>query len=160
VPDLLVKLYDLPPISDITSNREGAGDAKIRVRRAMAYEKHQVVSWVGKHFGGKWASECDVAFSSHPISCHIATEHGLILGFSCHDSTSLGMAGPLGVLESARGRGIGRRLLLCSLHAMAVMGYAYAVIGGAGSVEFYQHAVNVVEIPDSSPGIYVDRLAD
>jgi hypothetical protein len=158
VPDLLVKLYDLPPTFDVMSSREGAGDTKIRVRRAMAYEKHQVVNWVDTHFGGRWASECDVAFGNRPISCHIATEHGLILGFSCHDTTARGMAGPLGVLEPARGRGIGRGLLLGSLHAMAGMGYAYAVIGGAGSVEFYRRVVNVVEIPDSSPGIYIDRL--
>jgi predicted N-acetyltransferase YhbS len=84
----------------------------------------------------------------------------LILGFSCHDSTSRGMVGPLGVLEPARGRGIGRGLLLRSLHAMAAMGYAYAVIGGAGSVEFYRRVVDVIEIPDSSPGIYVDRLGE
>jgi hypothetical protein len=43
---------------------------------------------------------------------------------------------------------------------MAAMGYAYAVIGGAGSVEFYRRVVNVMEIPDSSPGIYIDRLAE
>jgi hypothetical protein len=157
LPDLLVKLYGLPDLPDALSNRESA---EIHVRSAMAYEKHQVVNWVDKHFGGRWASECDVAFSNRPISCHIATEHGLILGFSCHDTTSRGMAGPLGVLESARGRGIGRTLLLCSLHAMAAMGYAYAVIGGAGSVEFYRRVVSVMEIPDSSPGIYIDRLAE
>lgn len=157
MPDLLVKLYGLPELSDTLRNWE---NGEIHVRAAMAYEKHQVVGWVDKHFGGRWASECDVAFSNCPISCHIATEHGLILGFSCHDSTSRGMVGPLGVLESARGRGIGRGLLLCSLHAMAAMGYAYAVIGGAGSVEFYRRVVNVIEIPDSSPGIYIDRLAD
>jgi hypothetical protein len=42
---------------------------------------------------------------------------------------------------------------------MAAMGYAYAVIGCAGSVEFYRRVVAVIEIPDSSPGIYIDRLA-
>jgi GNAT superfamily N-acetyltransferase len=157
LPDLLVKLYGLPDLPDALSNRESG---EIHVRRAMAYEKHQVVDWVDKHFGGRWASECDVAFSNRPISCHIATEHGLILGFSCHDTTGRGMAGPLGVLESARGQGIGRELLLCSLRAMAAMGYAYAVIGGVGSVEFYRRVVVVMEIPDSSPGIYIDRLAE
>jgi hypothetical protein len=157
LPDLLVKLYGLPDLPDALSNRKSG---EMHMRPAMAYEKRQVVNWVDKHFGGRWASECDVAFSNRPISCHIATEHGLILGFSCHDTTSRGMAGPLGVLESARGRGIGRTLLFCSLHAMAAMGYAYAVIGGAGSVEFYRRVVNVMEIPDSSPGIYIDRLAE
>lgn len=33
-------------------------------------------------------------------------------------------------------------------------------IGGAGSVDFYQRVVNAIEIPDSVPGIYVDRLTE
>jgi GNAT superfamily N-acetyltransferase len=126
----------------------------------MAYEKHQIVDWVRKHFGNGWASECDVAFGNHPISCHIATQDGAILGFACYDSTARGMFGPLGVAESERGRGVGRELLLSGLHMMKAVGYAYAIIGGAGSVEFYRRVVNVIEIPDSSPGIYVDRLSE
>ena len=150
LPDLLVKLYDLP---NMDSNLKGAGNGGVRLRRAMAYEKHQVVNWVREHFSMGWASECDVAFSNRPISCHLATENGAILGFACYDSTSRGMFGPIGVVESARGQGIGRSLLLSSLYSMVTAGYAYAVIGGAGSVEFYQRVVNVIEIPDSSPGI-------
>lgn len=157
MPDLLVKLYDLP---DMHSNLKGSVAEGKYLRRAMAYEKHQVVNWVRKHFGMGWASECDVTFSNRPISCHIATEDGTILGFACYDSTSLGMFGPIGVVESARGQGIGRSLLLSSLYSMVTAGYAYAVIGGANSLEFYQRVVNVIEIPDSSPGIYIDRLAE
>lgn len=153
--DLLVKLYGLP---NTELNLKGSASVEIHLRRAMAYEKHQVVNWVRKHFSMGWTSECDVAFGNHPISCHIATESGAILGFACYDSTSRGMFGPIGVIESARGQGIGRGLLLSSLHAMAAVGYAYAVIGGASSMEFYQRVVNVIEIPDSTPGIYVDRL--
>jgi GNAT superfamily N-acetyltransferase len=150
--DLLIKLYDLP--EDYPANTSRGAN----FRCAMAYEKHQVVAWVRDHFTDGWASECDVAFSNRPISCHIATENGLILGFACYDSTSRGMFGPLGVLESARGQGIGGALLLSSLHAMKAVGYAYAIIGGPASVEFYQRVVNVLEIPDSTPGIYTDRL--
>ena len=157
LPDLLVKLYDLPDTKSTLKNSVYEGAC---CRRAMAYEKHQVVNWVYEHFSMGWASECDVAFSNRPISCHIATEDGTILGFACYDSTSLGMFGPIGVVESARGQGIGRSLLLSSLYSMVTAGYAYAVIGGASSLEFYQRVVNVIEIPDSSPGIYIDRLAE
>ncbi len=129
-----------------------------RLRPAMSYEKHQLLTWVREHFTDGWASECDVAFSNRPISCHIATQNGVIVGFACYDSTSRGMFGPLGVLESARGRGIGGALLLSSLHAMKAVGYAYAIIGGPASVELYQQVVTVLEIPDSTPGIYTDRL--
>lgn len=66
----------------------------------------------------------------------------------------------MGVIEYARGQGIGRGLLLESLHAMAAIGYAYGIIGGAGSLAFYQSVVNVIEIPNSVPGIYGDRLGN
>ena len=132
MPDLLVKLYKLPD-GELNLKKSDAGE--VHFRRAMAYEKHQVISWAREYFGPGWASECDVAFSNQPISCHIATQNGKILGFACYDSTSRGMFGPLGVQESARGRGIGRELLLSSLYAMKAIGYAYAIIGGAGSVE-------------------------
>ena len=152
-----MKLYELP---DTKSNLKVSVSGGVHYRRAMAYEKHQVINWVREHFGPGWASECDVAFSNHPISCHIATENGVILGFVCYDSTSRGMFGPVGVLESARGQGIGRKLLLSGLQAMKAAGYAYAIIGGVGSVEFYRRVANVIKIPDSTPGIYIDRLAE
>jgi len=152
-----VKLYKL---RDGEQNLKKSDADGVDFRPAMAYEKHQVVNWVRKHFNERWASECDVAFSNRPISCHIATENGAILGFACYDSTARGIFGPLGVAEAARGRGVGSGLLLSTLHAMKAVGYAYAVIGGPASVDFYRRVVNVIEIPDSSPGIYVDRLSD
>jgi predicted N-acetyltransferase YhbS len=54
----------------------------------------------------------------------------------------------------ARGRGIGAALLMASLHAMREQGYAYAVIGAAGPIDFYQKAVGGLVIPDSWPGLY------
>lgn len=155
MPDFLVKLYELP---DAEPSLKGSATQGLVIRRTMAYEKHQVVEWVREHFGAGWASECDVAFANRLISCHIATQGGRILGFACYDSTCRGMFGPIGVADGARGRGIGRGLLLSSLHAMAAAGYAYAVVGGAGSTEFYQRVVDATEIPGSDPGIYVDRL--
>ena len=161
MPDLLVKLYELPRGQP---DWKKSDNAEVRIRRGMAYEKHQIINWVREHFNERWASECDVAFSNRPISCHIATENGAILGFACYDSTSLGMFGPLGVIECARRQGIGRGLLLSSLRSMVVLGYAYAIIGAASSVTFYESAVgrsgSVIEIPDSAPGIYGDRLQE
>ena len=133
--------------------------AGIRIRSAMAYEKHQVIDWVRHQFGPGWASECDVAFANRPISCHIATDGGMILGFACYDSTQRGMFGPIGVADGSRGRGVGGALLLASLHAMANVGYAYAVVGGVGSSGFYERVAGATIIADSEPGIYGDRLA-
>ncbi|MEO8629194.1 MAG: GNAT family N-acetyltransferase [Betaproteobacteria bacterium] len=149
MPDLLVKLYDLPAV---------ASTGPHRVRVAMAYEKHALVDWVRREFGVTWASECDVAFAKSPISCYIATVSQAIVGFACYDTTCRGFFGPIGVTEAMRGRGIGRDLLLTCLQGMASVGYGYAVVGGATCPAFYTKAVEAIEIPGSSPGIYRDRL--
>jgi len=155
MPDMLVKLYELP---DLEPCLEGLSKAGITVRRTMAYEKEQVVGWVREQFGLRWAGECDVAFSNHPVSCFIATDNGEILGFACYESTCKGFFGPEGVLEENRGSGIGAALLFSCLHAMAAMGYAYGIIGGVGPTEFYSKVVGAVEIEGSDPGVYRDRL--
>ncbi len=151
MPDLLVKLYELPDAREHFKRLHGDG---ITVRTAMAYEKIQVIEWVQSNFGNAWASECDVAFSRQPISCLIATRKAQLVGFACYDSTMKNFFGPVGVAAHVRNHGIGTALLLRCLQAMAANGYAYAVIGGAGAVEFFKKTVNAFEIPWSSPGIY------
>jgi GNAT superfamily N-acetyltransferase len=155
MPDLLVKLYDVPVPE---SRAVGPGGQGCTVRPARAYEKHRVVGWVRETFGEGWASEADVAFGNRPISCFVATKAGELQGFACYDATCRGFFGPLGVAEGARGAGIGKRLLLACLHAMACVGYAYAVVGGVDAPEFYAKAVGAIEISGSTPGIYRDRL--
>lgn len=153
--DLLVRLYALPDSlpADAGLRPEGA-----TIRPAMAYEKHRVVGWVREHFGAGWASEADVAFANRPISCFVATKGGELQGFACYDATCRGFFGPLGVAEGARGRGIGRALLLSALSAMAAVGYGYAIVGGVDSPDFYVKAVGAIEVPGSVPGVYRDRL--
>ncbi len=68
------------------------------------------------------------------------------------------MFGPTGVAESARGHGVGAALLLLALQAMREQGYAYAVIGAAGPIEFYQRTVGGIVIPGSWPGLYEGML--
>jgi GNAT superfamily N-acetyltransferase len=156
MPDLLVKLYELP---DVAGPRARLADDGIVVRRAMAYEKRRVVGWVESVFGPNWADECDVAFANQPRSCFIATAGGAIQGFACHDSTCRNFFGPMGVADAARGRGIGGVLLLECLHAMAAQGYAYAIIGGVGDDGIYRKVAGASVIEGSSPGVYRDRLA-
>ena len=153
--DMLVKLYDLPDSTPLKSRLGGQG---LSLRRAMAYEKRAVVSWVDANYGEGWACECDVSFGNQPISCYLAVEHGSIVGFACYDSTCRNYFGPIGVAEDARGRGIGAALLLSCLEAMRFDGFAYAIIGGVGPREFYAKVAGAVEIMGSTPGIYRDRL--
>lgn len=150
--DLLVPLYRLS--TDVKTDDQ----KNYTIRRPIPPEKHIVVDWVRKHFSEKWASECEVACSQTPASCLIAFEGNKILGFACFNVTYLNFFGPTGVDVEARGKGIGRELLLRSLLEMKHMGYAYAIIGGAGPVSFYQKTVGAIEIPDSNDGAYKGML--
>lgn len=151
MPDMLVKLYDLPPLEPFLARPQELG---IEIRKPIGPEKHVIVDWVRSTFNAGWASETEMALVNRPITCLIATKDRRVLGFGCYDATVLGFFGPTGVEESMRGQGVGSALLLACLHDMKAKGYAYAVIGGAGPTQFYEKCVGAVVIPDSSPGIY------
>lgn len=153
--DMLVRLYDLPDSSTLAQQVEAVG---ITVRRARAFEKHIVSEFAAKNFSQKWASEVEVAITRQPISCFIATREKRILGFACYDTTMRGFFGPTGVIEEARGLGLGKLLLLHSLEALRESGHAYGIIGGVGPREFYEKACGAIEIPGSDPGVYRDIL--
>jgi hypothetical protein len=158
VVDMLVRLYDLP---DTTTLRREIARSGTSVRRAMAHEKETVVDWVQRTFGRSaygWKSECDVAFSRLPITCHVAVHDGTVVGFACHDTTGKNFFGPIGVEEGRRGQGIGKLLLITGLEDMYAQGYAYAIIGQVGAPGFFQKNLGAQEIPGSSPGIYPKAL--
>lgn len=157
MPDMLVKLYELPDNSQLIKELEGKG---IRIIRAMAPSKHKVLDFARSNFGEHWASECDVAFMNNPISCIIAVNsENEIIGFACYETTCKAFFGPTGVLESYRGHQIGKALLIAALQGLKEMGYAYGIIGGPeDAVGFYAKAANATIIPDSVPGIYKDMI--
>ena len=155
--DMLVRLYDLPDSSEVCRGVEARG---VILRRPMAYERHVLADWVGKHFSPKWVSEVKVALGRQPVSSYVATLDSEILGFACYETTCKGYFGPTGVKESERGSGLGTALLFKALEAMRSEGYAYAVIGGVGPKEFYERACGAFEIPGSNPGVYGDLLPD
>jgi GNAT superfamily N-acetyltransferase len=161
MPDMLVKLYELP---EFVSLLPALNEAGIELRRALPPEKHLIVEWVKSVFNPHWASECEAALARQPVSCMIAVESdpaggpGKMVGFSCYEATSKGFFGPTGVDPSVRGKGVGKVLLLAALHGLRAEGYAYGIIGGAGPVDFYAKLVGAIEIPGSSPGIYRGML--
>ncbi len=155
MPDMLVKLYDL---AGKDTGSEELLKQGIVLRRVLPPEKGIVTEWVLKHFGDHWRSECDVAISRKPVSCFIAVRGKEILGFACYDVTCRDFFGPTGVSEECRGLGIGKSLLLACMKAMYEEGYAYAIIGGAGPVEFYAKSVGAVVIEGSVPGIFAGLL--
>ncbi len=154
--DLLVRLYALPPLEPAVEALAAGG---IEIRRAMASERGAVVAWAAAHGSAGWASECETAFAHQPIGCFVATLGDRLVGFACLEATCRNFFGPELVDPGLRGRGIGRALALAALHAMRSSGYAYAIIGWASSVEFYERAVGAVAIEGSVPGIYARAIS-
>jgi len=149
MPDLLVNLLNLTAFEE---------PKDFVVRRAQPFEISAVRSFVARNFSESWADEISVGFARQPISVHVATMDHQLVGFSAYECTRRGFFGPTGVLDDARGKGIGKALLLASLWGLREMGYVYAIIGAAGPVHFYQKTVGAIIIPGSEPGIYVDPL--
>ncbi len=153
--DMLVRLYE---IDEPISRNLAAQEPGIEIRPAIAPEKHIVTRWVTDEFAPNWASECEVAFSNHPVSCIVAVCANKLLGFACYNATFKGALGPIGVLPSNRMQGVGRELLLYALTNMRNQGYAYAIIGAAGPEAFFAKAVGAIPIDNSSPGPYKGML--
>ena len=149
MPDLLVNLLKLPAPEANTG---------FILRRAQPFEFSLVRNFVAENFSRSWADEISVGFARQPISVFVATIDRELAGFAAYECTRRGFFGPTGVIAAARGKGIGKALLLASLDALREMGYVYAIIGAAGPVRFYQKTVGAIIIPDSEPGIYTDLL--
>lgn len=159
MPDMLVKLYELDRYED---NREHLRDQGISIQPAMAANLGTIRRWITDRFGEGWADEATQAVLASPSRCLLAVREKdgtqEILGFACYDATVKGFFGPTGVVEAARGLGVGRALLMGTLKAMEASGYAYAVIGGVGPEKFYEACCGAVLIEGSSPGYYRNLL--
>lgn len=154
--DLLIKLFEQMPF---VKNSSISGINGVTVRRAMAYERSKVIQWVAQTFGSGWADECEVAFGHQPIDCYIAIDNQIICGFCCLNTTFRNFIGPIGVSETQRRKGIGKKLILAVLSQLSIEGYAYAVVGDAGQPDFFKATVNAMEIPESTPGPYPERIS-
>ena len=147
--DMLIRLYALGA---------PAAPSVGGVRKPIAPEHALVLAWVAKTFSPAWSSEAAAALSHRPSTLFIAQRDNSLLGFCCYDATARGFVGPIGVLDSDRGKGIGAALLLACLHDMRTMGYGYAVAGWVGEPGFFRTVAGAIEIPDSTPGIYAHLL--
>jgi len=157
MPDMLIKLYDLPDDWRILDEQKKRA---ITIRKPIGPEKHIIIRWVSDHFGAGWAGETDTALSNKPQTCFLAVKEATVIGFACYDATALGFFGPIGVEKSHRKRGTGTALMTACLLDMKLKGYGYAIVGAAEHTEYYKKTVGALEIPDSSPGIYMTRVRD
>lgn len=155
--DMLVNLLE---IDDYHNEIERLKAEGIEIFRALAPDKFRIVEWVKEHSSISAAGECDRCFSNHPISCFIAAKGSKILGYACYNATAPDFFGPTRVLDECQGKGVGKALLLRSLHAMKDEGYIYGIIGGIGPAKFYEKCVNAVLIESSKEhSVYEHFLA-
>ncbi|HEX7313405.1 MAG TPA: GNAT family N-acetyltransferase [Pyrinomonadaceae bacterium] len=152
---MLVNLLRLPPVDEALEAVRADG---VVVRRARPWELTRVRGFVVDNFGQAWADEISVGLVRQPVTVFVALREGRLVGFAAYECTRKNFFGPTGVIESERGRGLGRALLLAALRGLRELGYAYAVVGGVGPAAFYERAVGARLIPDSSPGVYADPL--
>ena len=155
VPDMFVKLLDIPDDSEIIAKLKEQG---INIRRIQPWERSILHRFVTQNFSEGWGDEVMASFSRHPVSCFVATHEKKIVGFGCYETTCKNFFGPTGVSKDYRGKDIGKVLLIECLKALREMGYAYCIIGGVGPADFYAKCCGATLIPDSVPGIYGDGL--
>ena len=151
MPDMLVRLYDLPDASPYYQRAAAAG---VTARRADPWDHARYRRFVEETFGELWAVEADLAYRHSPITAFVAEREGRIVGFAAYECTRRGFFGPTGVMPDERGRGTGGALLFRCLESMREMGYAYAIIGGVGPQRYYEKLCGAFVIPGSDVGIY------
>lgn len=148
--DLIVSLQQLPATPEVPQY--------CQIQPAQAWDRELIVDWVRAEFGTGWASEVANGLAGHPSRVLIARRGTQLLGFACFDVTFPGFFGPTGVSEAARGLGLGKALLVESLHRLKQRGYVYGFIGDAGPVEFYRKTVGAVPVPEPLAGAYTAPL--
>ncbi len=149
--DMLVRLYDLPPL-EVALEKVSAQE--LVVRRAEPWERRHLLEFVRQHFSENWADEVATAYTRHPLPVFVAEDQGELVGFAAYHTTRLDFFGPEGIREDYRGRGLGQALLLSCLWAMWHEGYGYAIIGWVGPQEFYRKCCGATVIEDSEPGVF------
>jgi predicted N-acetyltransferase YhbS len=155
MPDMLVPLLTLPESRPLIEELRAQG---VIVRPAHPFELTKLRAFIEEHFSAAWADEAAVGLCNKPVTTLIAIEDKKIVGFGSYECTRRDYFGPTGVAESHRKRNIGKALLIACLEGLRDMGYAYAIIGGAGPVDFYAKCVNASVIPNAERGIYTDLL--
>src|SRR3954469_18591315 len=153
MPDMLVNLLKLTPLEPLLSELRRSG---VIIRRAQPHEITPVRDFLSEKFEAGWANEISVGYAKKPVWFFIPIRARRVIGFGAYECTRRNFFGPTGVAKSERGRGVGYALLLACLWGVREMGCVYAIIGGAGPVEFYERTVGATLIPDSAPGIYAD----
>lgn len=122
------------------------------VRKVNNNDFNKLVKFVEHNFSYEWSQTIRDAFLLSEPSIYIALDNeGEIVGFAAFDvyKNKRCYFGPMGVSVSNRINGVGYTLLHHCLKDMKDIGYEYAIIGGAGPIEFYEKTCNAVVIPST-----------
>lgn len=141
--DMLVDLRDLAILQHA---RYSGASPDVEVRRAIETDRERLSLLITSEFAESWTRATAVAYQRHPVSAFVLIRANAVIGFAFYDIAFLGYFGAMGVREADRGNGIGARLTIAALKDMARKGYAYAVIGDVGPVEFYEKTCGAVII--------------
>jgi mycothiol synthase len=97
--------------------------------------RERVLRFIGHDFGPIWRFEAE-----RGAAVFYVEDGGEIVGFSTHEANNrgLGTFGPTGVRISARGRGVGRMLVMASLAHLRQLGYHRAIIPWTEATEYYR----------------------
>ncbi|MEM8863954.1 MAG: GNAT family N-acetyltransferase [Planctomycetota bacterium] len=112
------------------------------IRRASSEDAAPMSRLLAEHWPS-WSEEIAVALENEPPTLFVAYSEGRLLGFAAYDSNNQGTGwfGPMGTDPAVQGQGVGKALLLESLHAMRTAGYREAVIPWVGPVNFYRKTI-------------------
>lgn len=105
------------------------------------------LGWIASAFGGRWPDEAAAGWNwfAKDVDCKT-------VGFATYeqracrwwwlerwfDQPDVGIFGPMGVDPSMRGKSLGKILLRRALASLQERGFARALIGAVGPIEFYQ----------------------
>ena len=112
----------------------------IEIRRAEPNDVSVLAEFLSQHWPS-WQAEVDAAMRNQPATLYVAFEGGELLGFSAFEANNRGTGwfGPMGTSPAARGKGIGRHLLIECLADMVQQGFTTATIPWVGPTDFYTH---------------------
>ncbi|RPF53495.1 GNAT family N-acetyltransferase [Aquisalibacillus elongatus] len=127
-------------------DKKASNDNIIRVNKLW---EELLKEYISKHFGQGWLDTINSGLKQKLPNIYIFVKGDNILGFACFDTFEdlKGYFGPMGVAQHQRQKGIGSALLHHCLYEMKQIGYEYAIIGGAGPIEFYEKECGAKVIP-------------
>lgn len=104
------------------------------IRKAKAADEKALLDMAAANFPG-WAFEILAGLKKGVV--WMAEENGACVAFCCGNATNPGFFGPMGTVESLRGKGLARILLNRTLESMKKSGCKSARIPWVGPIPFY-----------------------